>query len=423
MDDLLKKYAAKLVAAGLAAARGPGAPLMGGLDRDLTWNRPAPEIPVLTPVFQHLNINSLAFVRPAPPYDRIIGFLADRALTGTGRTGLEGTGFLPGRIVPEDCETRTFLHDLPVVDAFDAHTVIQALKQRKTVIVREKGGVNGPAVIAPGTVSPEQGFVHISSVCFACFVKFFSDFLAGLKNGRSDPEMAAVFDRTVPFLSTPSPGPPDLAPGPFTREKQVIDAMVETGRHLVADGLVDSYFGNISCCWHDTLYISQTGASLDALDGCIDPVPLDGSSSAGITASSELSAHLETVARTGCGTLLHGHPRFSVILSMDCDPDQKAGCAHQHQCHTLCPASRTVGKTPVVPGEVGTGPFGLCRTLPRAFENSDTVIVYGHGVFAAGQTDFIQAYASMAAVENFSKTRYLEMIRHLRGVGHGNPIP
>jgi hypothetical protein len=213
MDNLLKKYAGKLVDAGLADAQGPGAPLMGGLDRDLTWNRPAPEIPVLEPVFEHLNITSLAFVRPAPPYDRIIGFLADRALTDARRAGPENGLFSPGRITPQDCETRTFLHDLPVVDVLDATAVIRALKQRKTVIVRETfsgGGFCAPAVIAPGTVSPEQGFVHISSVCFACFVKFFSDYLTALKTGRPDPEMDAVFQQVLPFLQSPDPGLPVL---------------------------------------------------------------------------------------------------------------------------------------------------------------------------------------------------------------------
>ncbi|MCA1784814.1 MAG: rRNA adenine dimethylase, partial [Desulfobacteraceae bacterium] len=85
MDELLQKYARKLVDAGLAAAEGPGAPVIGGLDQALVWNRKAPEIRILKQVFQHLNINSLVFLRPGPPHDRIIGFLADRALETSGR--------------------------------------------------------------------------------------------------------------------------------------------------------------------------------------------------------------------------------------------------------------------------------------------------------------------------------------------------
>ncbi len=405
MEILVKKYAQKLVDAGLAAPSGPGAPLVGGLDQTLVWNTTAPEIPMLEKIFQHLNINSLVFLRPRFPYDLIIRFLAGRAL----KSG--------GAILPRDCETRTFLHDLPVVDQWDIHAIVQALKQRKIVIIQgnaRKNGFLAPAVIAPGTVSPEQGFVHISSVCFACFVAFFNNYLAGLKTGQHDPEMDLVFDQVLPFLQNGVPASPDLMHGPFSREIDVYTAMAQAGRKIVDYGLVDSYFGNLSCCWNNTLYISQTGASLDELTGCIDPVPLDGSSTAGITASSELTAHLETVARTGCRTILHGHPRFCVIASMDCDPAQKAACAFSDKCHTHCPVPRHIGSVPIVPGEVGTGPFGLCNTLPRACDTSNSVIVYGHGVFVTGKIDFTQAFSSLVAVETLCKNRFLEQVRHLR---------
>jgi ribulose-5-phosphate 4-epimerase/fuculose-1-phosphate aldolase len=409
MDDLVQKYADKLIQAGLATARGENAPLIGGKDQALVWNRAAREIPVLTSVFDRLAINSLVFLRPCPPYDRIIGFLAERALKTTGR------------ITPTDCETRTFLHDLPVADQFTAQDMVRALSRRKTVIILTKdrpGPSREPAVIAPGTVTPEQGFVHVSSVCFACFVKFFSDYLWILKTGHTDPEMDAVYQQTLPFLeaSEPRTVPPpsfSLMSGPFTDEAKATAAMSQAGKKVVTHGLVDSFFGNVSYCLNDILYISQTGAALDELEGCIDPVPLDGSSSAGITASSELSAHLEIIARTGCRAILHGHPRFSVILSMDCDPDQKAACPFNTRCHTHCPVPRHIKNIPIVPGEVGTGPFGLCHTLPKAFKGSDTVIVYGHGVFATGDVDFIPAFSHMTAVETLCKNHYLDQVKQL----------
>jgi ribulose-5-phosphate 4-epimerase/fuculose-1-phosphate aldolase len=313
-----------------------------------------------------------------------------------------------------------------VKDRFDVPAVVQALSQWKTVIIQTRdpgGNASGPAVIAPGTITPEQGFIHISSVCFACFVKFFSDYLCLLKTDRSDPEMDAVFAQVLPFLTGTKSGDtssaPFLMPGPFTDEAQVIAAMSQAGKQVVTDRLVDSFFGNISYCLNGILYISQTGAALDELEGCIDPVPLDGSTSAGITASSELSAHLEVIARTGCRAILHGHPRFSVILSMDCDPEQKAACAFNTRCHTHCPVPRHIGDIPIIPGEVGTGPFGLCHTLPEACDTSDTVIVYGHGVFATGGSDFIHAFSRMTEVENFCKHQYFDQIRQLTMRGKG----
>ncbi len=362
MDHLIHKYETKLIEAGLAESRGSCRPIVGGLDHTLIWNRTGTETEVLAPLFSAMTINSLVFLRPKAPYDKIIGFLADQAL----RRGEP--------IQPTDCETRTFLHDLPVVYDFSTEKILKELKLRKCVIVTGNNdnitgmGPTGPAIVAHGTVSPEQGFVVASSVVFACFVKFFADYLFLLRTCAAPDEMHRIYDELLPYLIQPSPDLPDLIKGPLNTEEDVYAAMVQAGRKTVEYGLVDSYFGNISYCRNNILYISQTGSSLDELEGCIDPVPLDGSSSAGLTASSELTAHLETIARTSTNAILHGHPKFSVILSMDCDPKQKQACRFSNRCHTHCPEQRSVNQIPIVPGEVGTGPTGLCHTLPSAFE-------------------------------------------------------
>jgi ribulose-5-phosphate 4-epimerase/fuculose-1-phosphate aldolase len=207
-----------------------------------------------------------------------------------------------------------------------------------------------------------------------------------------------------------------LMTAPFTTEEDVYRAIAQAGRKTVALHLVDSYFGNISYCWNDTLYISQTGSSLDELAGCVDPVPLDGSSSAALTASSELRAHLETITRTGCRAILHGHPKFSVILSMDCLPAEKTACNFSGQCHIKCPKRRFVEDIPIVTGEVGTGPTGLCRTLPPVLEKSRGAIVYGHGLFTTGRDDFNEAFATLVAVESMCREKYFEKVRALRSM-------
>ena len=123
MEDMIEKYSRKLISAGLGAPSGPCRPLIGGLDDGLVWNRAGDETKVLAPVFQGLHINSLAFLRPSAPYGRIITHLAGKAETSGGV------------ISPKDCETRTFLHDLPVIRDFSASSIIQALKKRKSVII------------------------------------------------------------------------------------------------------------------------------------------------------------------------------------------------------------------------------------------------------------------------------------------------
>ncbi len=385
MIRLLIKYAAKLSSAGLCA---PGTPVLAGLDDQLVFNREAEEAPVLAEVFERMSLSALLFLPPAEPYRTIIDFLAARAGAG-------------GAIEPSDCETRTFLHDLPVARAFTAEALTEALKHRKSAIVPGKG------VVTYGTVSPEQAFVSASSVCFACFVKFFADYLTLKQCGQVDPEYQQAFERVVAALPPMHRAAPELAVGPLSSREQVLAAMDEAGRATVDYGLVDSYFGNISFCLDDVLYISQTGSSLDELASCIDPCPLDGSSCAGLTASSELTAHQGVILQSGAQAILHGHPRFAVILSMDCE---KRDCARRGRCHIECAEERLVGDIPVVPGEVGTGPHGLVNTLPPAMVGRRGVIVYGHGLFVVGQGDFRKAFATMLEVENFCREEYFRRV-------------
>jgi len=384
MKQLVKKYARKLIAAGLAEA---GAPLVGGLDAELVWNRDDPVCTELAAVFRGLNINSLLFSPPAEPYRTIIEYLAQQ---------------VDDAIFPNDCETRTFMHDLPVVRRFAAGDIIQRLKQRKSVIIP------GHGIVTWGTVSPEQAFIFFSSVCFACFVKFFTDYRVHRQTNTISTEEQAVFTQIIQQLEPLPEKPPELMHGCFQSEEEVYQAISEAGRLTVKYHLVDSFFGNVSFRFQNTLYISQTGSSLDELEGCIDPCPLDGSSCASITASSEFTAHREVVRLTGLDGVLHGHPRFAVIISMDCG---KKDCALRGQCHIKCNEKRFVGDIPIVPGEVGTGPYGLCHTLPPAMQNHRGVIVYGHGLFTVAEKDFNNAFANLLAVERMCREVYFERIQ------------
>ncbi len=386
MLELVRKYARKLVAAGLAEE-----PLIGGLDAELVWNREDDACDELRKVFDGLNINALLFSKPAEPYFSIIEYLASTN---------------EDAIYPNDCETRTFLHDLPVVKDFEASLIIEALKKRKSVIVP------GHGIVTWGTVSPEQAFIFYSSVCFACFVKFFYDYLEDHRARTTSDEQRRVFKIAMEKLDDIPDVPPELANGPLADEESVYRAMSEVGRKTVEYHLVDSFFGNLSFRYMDTLYISQTTSSLDELEGCIDPSPLDGSSCAGITASSELTAHREVMLRTGMDAILHGHPKFSVIMSMDC---LKQDCELDGQCHVRCPEDRFIvdgqlGRIPIVPGEVGTGPRGLCNTLPPAMKGHAGVIVYGHGLFTVSKGDFNKAFANMLAIEKTCRKTYFALL-------------
>jgi ribulose-5-phosphate 4-epimerase/fuculose-1-phosphate aldolase len=378
MESLINKFAAKLVEAGLAD---PGTPLLGGLDADLTWTHDDPAIPILSKVFDGLNINSLLYCRPAEPFASIIDYLSR----------------LENEIYPRDAETRTFLHSLPVAKKLEASMIIAALERRKSVIIR------GGAIVTFGTVSPEQAFVVFSSVCFACFVKFFSDLLEAKRTDSVDPLAMQVFEKAATRLPSLPKEVPPLMTAPFTNETMVQTAMIQAGRQMVKHRMVDSFFGNISHLKDGVLYISQTGSSLDELEGCIDPCPLDGSQSTGMTASSELQAHLKIVHQTNIRSILHGHPKFAVIISLDCD---KRGCVNDGECHLRCAENRLFEDIPIIPGEVGTGRFGIARTLPPALKGRRGAIVYGHGLFTIGKHDFNEAFATMLDVERNCQSEF-----------------
>ena len=383
MKDLIDKYVRKMKDAGLAEN-----PLVCGLDDEIIWNRDDDIIATLRHVMDGMNINSLICASPAEPYKTILQFLAER---------------YPEVITPGDCETRTFLHDLPVTHTFSGKAILEQLRKRKSVIVKD----NEVRVVTFGTVSPEQAFVTFSSVCFSTFVLFFTEYLADLRAGTCTSRQRECFDKAKSYLQKPYPGPPELSPGPFISDSQVINAMIEAGRLTVDYGLVDSYFGNISYRFDDSVYISQTGSSLDELAGCIDPCPLDGSSCAGITASSELVAHNEIFLRTDNLAILHGHPKFTVVLSMDCELKD---CPDRGKCHIKCSRKRSVQDIPIVPGEVGTGPTGLCNTLPPAIVGRRGAIVWGHGLFTAGKEDFNEPFRNLLDIENMCRKEYFQRI-------------
>ena len=177
--------------------------------------------------------------------------------------------------------------------------------------------------------------------------------------------------------------------------------MDRVGRYTVQRGLVDSFFGNISYSNGDLIYISQTASSLDELPGCIDPVPFENSSTVGITASSELVAHRSIFETSSCRAILHGHPRFAVVMSMLCE--EKEGCPVK-DCWRDCKKVRILGGTPVVAGEIGAG--GIAKSVPPVISGPGRAIVYGHGVFTLGRTDFREAFQALVDVENWCRDEY-----------------
>lgn len=301
-------------------------------------------------------------------------------------------------LIPRDTETRTFLHDIPLLRRSElgeqpAAVIAELLGSRKGIIVE------GIGIIASGALTVEQAYINWSSVFHSTFIKYLEDVL---QDGFRLPGEAEVFESfRKEWLLPLSVVGLQFRPGPIIDRADILDEITRVGQYTVQRGLVDSFFGNISYSNADLIYISQTASSLDELAGCIDPVPFENSSTVGITASSELVAHRGIFELTGCRAILHGHPRFAVVMSMLCE--DSAGCTVK-DCWRDCPKVRLLGGTPVVAGEIGAG--GIAKNVPPVIGGPGRAIVYGHGVFAIGRTDFREAFQALVDVENWCCTEY-----------------
>lgn len=270
------------------------------------------------------------------------------------------------RIAPRDSETRLFLTDIPVIDrprdAFDDRTV--HLLRDGRLLVRS---------VADET----QATVHRDIARFSLFVHFFGEMLA-MKRAGTLP--VAGKDRVRELLAALPPmrtAPPPMPNGPFADEPAARRAVVEAGNALVAAGLVDSIFGNISYRLGDTLLISRSGAPLDALEQGLVACPLSEECGKGRRASTEYPSHRLIALQGRYRALLHGHPRWTVIATL-ADP-----------ASTLC-------GLPVVEGEPGDG---LARVLPAVVMAHGAAVVRGHGLFAAGIEDFRDPFDAICRVE------------------------
>jgi ribulose-5-phosphate 4-epimerase/fuculose-1-phosphate aldolase len=381
--DQIARYSAKLVAARAAL---PGQVAFAAKD-DVVLAEGEPGLAWLArAVLERLSCLALVAARPSLPF-------ADLLVARAPAEDLV--------IVPRDTETRTFLHDIPFLRARQpadrlVEELVRLLGARKGVIVE------GVGIVASGALTVEQAFIHYSSVFHATFVRYLEDVLA--RGFLLPGEREVMHGFRHQWLRPLTAQGLAFRPGPLTKPDDILDEIATVGAYTVERELVDSFFGNISYRLDDRMFISQTASSLDELAGCIDPVPFDGSSTFGITASSELPAHRRIYQTSDARAILHGHPRFAVIMSMQCDVP---GC-QVRDCWRDCEQVRSVAGTPVVAGEIGAG--GLARRVPPVIAGPGRAIVYGHGVFTLGRRDFAEAFRALVEVENACRDEYFRRL-------------
>lgn len=387
MKDQIAKYTGKLLADRSAV---PERIAFAAKD-DILLTDGEPTLAALAgDVLDRLNCLALAAARPSLPF---ADFLIARASANDSA------------IIPRDTETRTFLHDIPFIRSTDlgpdpAEKIARLLGSRKGVVVE------GIGIIATGALTVEQAYINYSSVFHSTFVKYLQDLLAhGFLLPVEKPAFSVFRSDWLRPLSAEGLVFRD---GPLSDPTDILNEMATVGRYTVERGLVDSFFGNISCRAGDMIYISQTAASLDELTGCIDPVPFTNISTTGITASSELAAHRRIYETSDASVILHGHPKFAVVMSMLCEED---GCTIT-DCWKECPKVRFMGGTPVVAGEIGAG--GLAKRVPPVIAEPGRAIVYGHGVFTIGKTGFADAFRAMVDVESWCREEFFNRCNNMQ---------
>jgi ribulose-5-phosphate 4-epimerase/fuculose-1-phosphate aldolase len=388
LHDHIVKYTNKLLRDRTAA---PESIRFYVLDDRVVTNREDEWLPVFTRVFAGLNVTSLLFAKLALPF---ADFLISREEPQADR------------LVPQDNEARTFFHDVPFVRSREwkgknpdelARMIVRCLKERKAMLIEDLGAV------ASGGVTVEQSFIAFSTIFHTTFVKYLLDVL---DHGFLLPGEQEAFEQfSTEWLRPLDAADLQFSQGPITDQAAIFRELWRVGKYTVEKGLVDSFFGNISYFDNRTIYISQTASSLDELEGHVDPVPLDYSTTAGLSASSELPAHRAIYSSTDNHSVLHGHPRFSVVLSMHCTEE---GCDAE-DCARNCKQSRSICGVPIVSGEIGAG--GIARTVPPAVKQAGACIVYGHGVFSAGKTDFREAFMKLMDVEQRCREEYFRLLK------------
>ena len=381
MRDQIDKYTAKLLADRAAV---PGAIAFAAQDDRLITGGNDELAPLAGEVISRLSCLALVAARPSLPFAEL---LVARAPAGRDR------------IVPSDTETRTFLHDIPILRREELQ--VEPGERLARLLANRKGVVaEGIGIVATGAITVEQAYINYSSVFHSTFVKYLTDLL---RDGFLLPGERDAFARFRSAWLRPLAAAGLVFRGQLEDPATILAELVAVGRYTVERGLVDSFFGNISCRLNDTVYISQTASSLDELAGCIDPVPMDNSSTFGITASSELLAHRKIYEETGCRVILHGHPKFAVVMSMLCEEEN----CPVSDCWRDCVKVRFLGDAPVVAGEIGAG--GLAKRVAPVIGAKGRAVVYGHGVFTIGN-DFGEAFRALVEVENWCREEYFRRL-------------
>ncbi|MGM0597607.1 MAG: class II aldolase/adducin family protein [Myxococcota bacterium] len=402
MKSVLQKCKQRLLKSGLVQE---DSLILASRNYKIWWNTHAgspQKQQILKKIMKKLGYNYLIYARPNQPWLDIIKFYAKKQKL----------------IIPDDSETRILLQAIPVLTSLNFSEAKEVLAVYPATVLPDG------SIIAGGRYAFLESYVLLSSVCFALFVKFMADYLLAYQQGVVNSFQSKLFRQIVanlslsyaPDLNIENPLDfqpeledfslfPEVAQQLSSFQGDLPESIDLTGKLTVELGLVDSFFGNISVKKDKQILISRSGVPLDELSGNL--VAIDGFSTLGIIASSEFSAHDSIYKNCSAQAVLHGHPLFSVILSLACF---YFDCPGRGRCHLECSRERFAGGVRVVAGEIGTGKYGLVNTVPPALKKYAGVVVYGHGVFVRGGS-LSECLFRLLQIERRALAKYFSFLR------------
>ena len=285
-------------------------------------------------------------------------------------------------IIPVDSESGLFLPRIPISLRTGMDDLVNIIDKDGAVIPSDGHIITG------SSDKPEFPFTLFSIACFSLFVKFFHTILSRKRSGDITVRDYDYLDlvKAYEYKYIPAPGKEQVE-----NKKNIPLMIISAGRSMVSGKLVDSIFGNISLREGEDIYISKSGSFLDELNDQIIKTPLTGSVKSALQPSSELEVHRNIYKATDKNTIIHGHPLFTVILSLDCRTKD----------------SSLIGEIPVVSEESGPG---LEYSVPEMIRRNGNVVAKGHGIFCSGNNNFDKPLNRMAEIESYCREEYFRRL-------------
>jgi L-fuculose-phosphate aldolase len=183
------------------------------------------------------------------------------------------------------------------------------------------------------------------------------------------------------------------------------------GKKLVAGGLADSHFGNMSLRLGDRVLITRSGSMLDELDETqVVEVALHKPSSFDLIASSETIVHRAIYQATSALAIIHCHAPFAVIESLLTEEE------------LLIPTDSEslyfLHEIPLITGPIGSEE--LARNAAAALADHKACIIRGHGPIATGKI-VEEAFVHICSVEQACKVKYHADLAASRRAGTCGP--